>query len=64
MTKIRRGGYVFLTWASDHEPRHVHVVRDGRLVAKWDLDKSVPIDGVVTRRVADLIAELVKEGRL
>jgi hypothetical protein len=23
--KIRRGGYVFLSWKGDHPPRHVHV---------------------------------------
>lgn len=32
MGKVRRGGYVFLTWKGDHTPRHVHVYRDGRLV--------------------------------
>ena len=29
--KIRRGGFVFLTWKGDHTPRHVHVYRDGKL---------------------------------
>lgn len=37
MGKIRRGGYVFVTWKGDHAPRHVHVYRDGKLVVKWDL---------------------------
>ena len=36
MGKVRRGGYVFVTWKSDHSPRHVHVYRDGVLVVKWD----------------------------
>jgi len=39
VSKIRRGGYVFVTWVGDHPPRHVHVYRDGELVAKWDLDR-------------------------
>jgi len=30
--KIRRGGFVFLSWAGDHAPRHVHVYRDGVLI--------------------------------
>jgi hypothetical protein len=34
MGKIRRGGYVFLTWRGDHTPRHVHVYHDGKLVLK------------------------------
>jgi len=32
MPKIRRGGYVFLAWRGDHGPRHVHVLRHGRLI--------------------------------
>jgi hypothetical protein len=32
--KLRRGGYVFITWKGDHPPRHVHVYRDGKLVVK------------------------------
>jgi hypothetical protein len=30
--KVRRGGYVFVSWVGDHSPRHVHVYRDGKLV--------------------------------
>ena len=43
MSKIRRGGYVFLTWIGDHTPRHVHVYRDGKLIVKWDLEQWVPM---------------------
>ena len=25
MGKVRRGGYIIVWWAGDHEPRHVHV---------------------------------------
>ncbi len=64
MTKVRRGVYVFLTWIGDHPPRHVHVLRNGRLVLKWDLERRRPLRGVVTRRLADVIDELVNEGRL
>jgi hypothetical protein len=38
MSKIRRGGFVFVTWKGDHPPRHLHVYRDRRFVVKWDLD--------------------------
>ena len=44
MSKIRRGGYIFVTWKGDHSPRHVHVYRDGTLIVKWDLDGKKPID--------------------
>lgn len=43
MGKIRRGGYIFVTWVGDHSPRHVHVYRDGKLVVKWDLMNRKPM---------------------
>ncbi len=63
MGKVRRGGFVFLTWVGDHG-HHVHVYRDGRLLLKWDLEKGYPIEGRASRRVLRLIFELTKEGRL
>ncbi len=64
MGKIRRGGLVFVTWKSDHPPRHVHVYEDGRLLVKWDLDGWKPMKGRATRRVVELIAALEAEGML
>jgi hypothetical protein len=43
--KIRRDGYIFFSWKSDHTPRHVHVYRDGELVVKWDLDNKRAMKG-------------------
>jgi hypothetical protein len=64
MTKLRRGGYVFVTYISDHAPRHVHVYRDGELVLKWNLADQVPMEGKPTRKVVQLIKELEDENRL
>ena len=64
MGKIRRGGYVFITWKGDHSPRHVHVYRDGKLVVKWDLDHGHPMKGRASSRVLQLIDELETEGLL
>ncbi len=64
MPKIRRGGYVFLSWIGDHGPRHVHVYRDGRLVVKWDLDNHLAMKGQITARIRRLIEELVEKGKL
>ena len=64
MGKIRRGGYVLVTWKGDHTPRHVHVYRDGKLVVKWDLENNKPMKGKASRRVLDLIEELELEGLL
>ncbi|GKS64269.1 hypothetical protein YTPLAS72_15730 [Nitrospira sp.] len=64
MGKVRRGGYVFVTWKSDHSPRHVHVYPDCVLIVKWDLDNNQLMIGKATRRVRALIEELETEGAL
>jgi len=62
--KVRRRGYTFITWRSDHPPRHVHVYRDGVLVVKWDLDNKKPMKGRVSRKLLDVISQLDREGLL
>jgi hypothetical protein len=62
MGKIRRGGFVFVTWKGDHPPRHVHVYRDGKLVVKWDLDSKKAMKGKAPGRVLELIETLASEG--
>lgn len=64
MGKVRRGGYLFITWIGDHSPYHVHVYRDGELVVKWNLEDERPMEGAVTRRVLKLIEQLRAEGQL
>lgn len=64
MGKIRRGGYIFITWKGDHSPRHVHVYRDGKLVMKWDLENRKTMRGKFDRKVLQLIEALESEGRL
>jgi hypothetical protein len=64
MGKIRRGGYIFVTWKGDHSPRHVHVYREGELIVKWDLDNKKSMIGGATRRVRLLIEQLESEGAL
>jgi hypothetical protein len=64
MGKVRRGGFIFVTWKGDHPPRHVHVYRDGKLVVKWNLDDGVVMKGEMTDRILRLIVELQEEGAL
>ena len=64
MARIRRGGYIFLTWKGDHSPRHVHVYRDGKLIVKWDIENRLPMIGEANRRILSLIDELESEGLL
>ena len=64
MGKIRRGGYIFVTWKGDHPPRHVHIYRNGKLVVKWDLDNRKPMRGKISGKVLELIELLEVEGLL
>lgn len=64
MSRVRRGGYIFLAWKGDHQPRHVHVYRDGKPVAKWDLENRRVMQGTITRRILKLIEKLDAEGAL
>ena len=64
MSRVRRGGFIFVTFVGDHAPRDVHVYRDSRLVVKWDLDHHQPMEGIATRAVLKLIEALVEEGKL
>jgi hypothetical protein len=64
MGKIRRGNHTFLTWKGDHSPRHVHVYKDGKLVAKVDLERGGVMEGQVDSRLRRIIAELKREGKL
>ena len=64
MAKIRRGGFILVTWKGDHPPQHVHVYRDGELVVKCDLEHNAPMRGAASKALIRLIQELRDEGRL
>jgi len=64
MRKVRRGNYVFLTWAGDHSPRHVHVYRNGQLALKWDLENEKAMKGKPSKPILKLISQLQREGLL
>ena len=66
MGRIRRGGYTFIWWLGDHEPRHVHVFdRNGRLITRVNLHTMQPMDAPnLSQRIVALIRALQREGRL
>jgi hypothetical protein len=66
MGKIRRGGYLFVWWAGDHPPRHVHVFDGkGRLLGRVAIEDKTPIDSwVPTKKAIEIITSLQREGRL
>jgi hypothetical protein len=65
MGRVRRGGYIFEFWVGDHPPRHVHVLKDRKLIAKVELDEALTVmEGQVIRRIREILKELKKEGLL
>jgi hypothetical protein len=62
VTKVRSGGYVFLTWVGDHSPRHVH--RGGKLVVKLDIENWQAMKGQSSARIERLVRQLLEEGRI
>lgn len=65
MGRIRRGGYIFEFWVGDHPPRHVHVLKNGKLLARVELDDSLTLmSGKINNRIRKIISKLKKEGEL
>ena len=64
MSKIARGGYIFVTWIGDHPPPHVHVYRDNKLVVKWDYENGSAMKGSANRTILRIIEDLKSEGKL
>ncbi len=65
MGRVRRGGYIFDFWVGDHPPRHVHVLKDRKLIAKVELDERLTVmEGKVSRRVRKILKTLAREGLL
>ena len=66
MGKVRRGGYVFIWWIGDHQPRHVHVFdKNGQIITRVNLETMQPMDiPQIEGKILVLIRELQSEGRL
>ena len=64
MSKIRRGNLIFLSWAGDHTPKHVHVYKDSKLVLKWNLENEKVMKGKSSKKLIEIIQELQIEGKL
>ncbi|MBI3535812.1 MAG: DUF4160 domain-containing protein [Deltaproteobacteria bacterium] len=65
MGRIRRGGYIFEFWVGDHPPRHVHILKDRRFIARIELNEELtPIEGKINRRIREILKSLLNEGIL
>ena len=60
MTQWKAGGYVIRQYATDHDPPHVHVYRDRRLMAKVSIPDGVFICCADRRHEGRILAALRK----
>jgi hypothetical protein len=45
MGRKRYMGFIFITYAGDHPPYHVHILTaDGRNIGRFDLEQQRPMD--------------------
>ena len=64
MGKIKKGGYIFLSWIGDHSPKHVHVYKSGKLIVKWDIENWMPMRGNASKIILRYLKKLLEEGKL
>lgn len=64
MGRIRRGGYLIEWWMGDHNPKHVHVYKNGQLVAKIEVPSMLILDGKMGTKLRKIIAELIGEKKI
>ena len=66
MGRVRRGGYYIVWWIGDHAPRHVHIFdADDRFLGRVAIPSGEPLDDwKPTRKLLQILAQLIKEGRL
>ncbi|MEK7790661.1 MAG: DUF4160 domain-containing protein [Deltaproteobacteria bacterium] len=64
MGRVKRSGYLIEWWIGDHLPKHVHIYRDGRTIAKVQIPEMLVLRGSLNRRLKRILLELVKGGIL
>ncbi len=62
MPTWRFGGYVIRMYSNDHPPLHVHVFKDGRLVARYDLESGRFMPGSDERHAGRILRSLRRAG--
>ena len=64
MGRIKRGGYLIEWWIGDHWPKHVHVYRNGKEVAKVQVPEMIVLTGKLTKKLKKILKQLLESGKL
>jgi hypothetical protein len=53
-------GFIFITYAGDHPPYHVHILTSaGRNIGRFDIEHQCPIDDFrITKRLRNALIDL------
>ncbi len=64
MGREKRGGFLIEWWLGDHLPKHVHVYKDGKEIAKIVLPSLKVLNGKMNKKLKKILMELIEEGRI
>ena len=62
MGRVKRGGYIIEWWIGDHEPKHVHIYKEGKEIAKVQVPGVIILTGSMNKRLRKILKDLVEEG--
>ena len=64
MGRWKRNGVIVVLYATDHDPRHVHVFEEGKRVLKFDIENWAVMEGRLTAKAKKVLEVLRREGAL
>ena len=64
MGREKREGYIIEWWMGDHDPKHVHVYKNGKEIAKVVVPDMRILTGNLNRKLRKIIEELLREGKI
>ena len=64
MGRVKKGGYLIEWWIGDHQPKHVHIYKEGRAVSKIEIPGLRVLNGKMDRTIKKILIELIDEGKI
>lgn len=64
MGRVKRGGYLIEWWMGDHWPKHVHVYKDGKEIAKVRVPELQILTGQLNKKLRKILGKLVEENEI
>jgi hypothetical protein len=59
--RVKIGGYLIEWWIGDHWPKHIHIYKDGKQVAKVRIPEMIVLTGRLNKKLRKIIQILIKE---